>query len=108
METERESQMAEALADATRLKILKALADLGPDNTTLTLGALAWTLQGRLSTIQHHLAKLRHMGLVIAERSKTMAYSLHPQRAEATRAALAALQALAAEDRAAPPEPAEG
>lgn len=56
-----------ALADETRLRLVKILADQGPD-AALCVGALAGRLGISQSAVSQHLAVLRAAGLVVDER----------------------------------------
>ncbi len=63
-----------AMADPERLKIVQCLQQ-GPHNVS----ELARLLVAELANISHHLAVLRHAGLVLDEKQgKFVVYSLNP------------------------------
>jgi DNA-binding transcriptional ArsR family regulator len=61
------ARLFKALSDETRLRLLKLLADRGPDGA-LCVGALAANLGVTQSAVSQHLAVLRAAGLVVDER----------------------------------------
>ena len=61
------ARVFKALSDETRLRLLKLLADEGPDGA-LCVGALARRLAITPSAVSQHLGVLRAAGLVIDER----------------------------------------
>ena len=78
-----------ALADATRLTILRELVESAEPVCACELGE---GVELEQPTVSHHLKVLREAGLVTSERRGTWAYyQLHPTAAEWVRATLAAL-----------------
>ena len=78
-----------ALADATRLTILRALVESAEPVCACELGE---GVELEQPTVSHHLKVLREAGLVTSERRGTWAYyQLHPAAAAWVRATLAAL-----------------
>ena len=78
-----------ALADATRLTMLRELVESAEPVCACELGEGVELGQ---PTVSHHLKVLRDAGLVTSERRGTWAYyRLHPAAAEWVRATLAAL-----------------
>ena len=61
------ARLFKALSDETRLRLLKLLADRGPEGA-LCVGALAGKLGVTQSAVSQHLAVLRSAGLVVDER----------------------------------------
>ena len=61
------ARLFKALSDETRLRLLKLLADRGPDGA-LCVGALAANLGITQSAVSQHLAVLRAANLVVDER----------------------------------------
>ena len=61
------ARVFKALSDETRLRLLKLLADQGPEGA-LCVGALARRLEITQSAVSQHLGVLRMAGLVIDER----------------------------------------
>ena len=61
------ARLFKALSDETRLRLLKLLADRGPEGA-LCVGALAGELGVTQSAVSQHLAVLRSAGLVVDER----------------------------------------
>ena len=61
------ARLFKALSDETRLRLLKLLADRGPEGA-LCVGALAEKLGVTQSAVSQHLAVLRAAGLVVDER----------------------------------------
>ena len=61
------ARLFKALSDETRLRLLKLLADRGPDDA-LCVGALAVNLGVTQSAVSQHLAVLRAANLVVDER----------------------------------------
>jgi DNA-binding transcriptional ArsR family regulator len=61
------ARVFKALSDETRLRLLKLLADQGPEGA-LCVGALARRLEVTQSAVSQHLGILRMVGLVIDER----------------------------------------
>src|SRR3712207_3612874 len=78
-----------ALADATRLTILRQLVESAEPVCACELGE---GVELEQPTVSHHLKVLREAGLVTSERRGTWAYyQLHPAAAGWVRASLAAL-----------------
>jgi DNA-binding transcriptional ArsR family regulator len=68
------ARLLKALADPYRLKIVQCLQS-GPKNVS----ELAELLAEELANVSHHLAVMRHAGLVRDEKhGKFIVYSLHP------------------------------
>lgn len=74
-EEKRMRQLLEALCDATRVKIVRALRE---DNT-MAAGDLAHVISRSRSATSQHLKVLRDLGVVVARRSgNVVRYSLAP------------------------------
>jgi ArsR family transcriptional regulator, arsenate/arsenite/antimonite-responsive transcriptional repressor len=68
LEAEEWASWFRALADATRLQVLNAIAVHGPD---LTIGQLVARLEIGQSTVSHHVRVLAESGYVLYERDRT-------------------------------------
>ena len=87
MQTEQAIQLFKCLADATRLELVRALAD-GPKYGEL----LAERLGRTPSTISFHLKKLEEAGLISGQKEQYYTiYTLEPNRLDTTLRALIAM-----------------
>ena len=107
------AELFKALADPSRLKVLKLLASPPANDCAQPGSVCACDLEGELGlsqpTISHHMKLLVRAGLVTAtKRGKWTDYTLNPDGFEQARDLLSALEQPGLNAAPCPPNPAKG